>query len=69
MVAECPQVALNSRYSIGEAAKILGIDRGTLRRYADRGSRNGGINYGIRRSNGRRFFTGRDLLTFWNQQF
>lgn len=60
-----PKVTPTSRYPIGEAAKLLGCDRGTLRRYCDRGL----IKCGFRRvGQGGRFFTGSELLRFWRAQ-
>lgn len=60
-----PQVALNGRYSIGQAAALLGIHRNTLRRYND----NGYIKNGVRKAGGnRRFFLGSEILRFWRAQ-
>lgn len=56
-----PEVSLTGRYSIGEASAILGINRSTLRRYAEQGL----IKCGYRRESARKFFTGNDLIKFW----
>ncbi len=63
MVNEEPQVSPTARYSIGEAAQILGVHRNTLRRYTNAGPT--GITCNFRKSNGRRFYTGLDIVKFW----
>lgn len=63
MVNEEPQVPPTARYSIQEAAAILGIHRNTLRRLTNIGPT--GIKCQYRRSNGRRFYTGLDIVKFW----
>ncbi len=56
-----PNVPDTSRYGVTEAANILGIARSTLRLHSDAGF----IRYGIRRCNGRRVYTGRELKRYW----
>lgn len=56
-----PAVDPNGRYSTVETTKALGISRPTLRTYA----KNGLIKYGIRKSNGRKFFTGSEIIRLW----
>lgn len=56
-----PDVVPGGRYPMGEAARLLGVNRCTLREYIERGL----IKTGIRRSNGRRFIEGRELRRFW----
>ena len=63
MVNEEPQVSPTARYSIGEAAQILGVHRNTLRRHTNTGPT--GIDCSFRKSNGRRFYTGKDIVKFW----
>lgn len=62
MVNEEPKVSPTSRYSIGEAAEILGVHRNTLRRHTN-------VSDGIRcqffKSNKRKFYTGLEILRFW----
>ncbi len=64
MITDMPHVALEGRYSVTEASALLGIDRKTLRVHtlANR------IKFGIRRSNGRKFYTGRELLRYWKSE-
>ena len=63
MVNEEPQVSPTSRYSIQEAAAILGIHRNTLRRLTNIGPT--GITCQHRKSNGRKFYTGLEIVKFW----
>lgn len=62
MVNECPKVADSARFTIGKAAEVLGIHRGTLREHAEQGF----IKYGISRQNGRKFFKGSEIKRYWN---
>ena len=64
MVTEEPRVKEASRYSLEEASKLLGMHRNTLLKYANKGI----IKTGIRRSNSRRFYLGREILRFWKAQ-
>lgn len=52
------------RYSIGEAAKLLGLHRNTLLRYTNEGF----IKCGFRRDTAKKFFTGEEILKFWRAQ-
>ncbi len=63
MVNEEPKVSPSARYSIEEAAALLGIHRNTLRRHTNTGPT--GISCSFRKSNGRRFYTGLEILRFW----
>lgn len=63
MVNEQPNVSPTARFSIGEAAAILGIHRNTLRRYTNTGAL--GINCHYRKCNGRKYYTGLDIIKFW----
>ncbi|MBR0493699.1 MAG: helix-turn-helix domain-containing protein [Bacteroidales bacterium] len=56
-----PYVVMNSRYSIDETSRLLGIHRHTLRKYTNRGL----IKCGFRRVNGRKFYLGSEILRFW----
>lgn len=60
-----PTVISTGRYPIGEASKILGIDRKTLYRHTIEGV----IKCGFRRTNGRRFYTGGEILRYWRSQY
>lgn len=63
MVNEQPQVSPTARYSIQEAAAILGVHRNTLRRHTNIGPT--GITCQHRKSNGRKFYTGLEIVKFW----
>lgn len=59
-----PQVTPNGRYNIEQTCQLLGISRNTLCRYVKRGR----IRFGVRRSTGRKFYLGSDILQFWKLQ-
>jgi len=61
MTNERPNVALDGRYSINEVTAMLGINRSTLRRYTDKGL----IRCGRWRTNGRPFYTGKEIMRLW----
>lgn len=63
MVSEEPKISPTARYSIGEAASILGIHRNTLRRHTNVGPT--GIQCKYRKSNNRRYYTGLEIIRFW----
>lgn len=65
MVTTRPNISMTGRYSIGEAAELLGIHRNTMRHYA----KNGIINFSLRKQPCRKFFKGADLLRFWDSQY
>lgn len=62
MVVSCPDVADSARFTIGKAAEVLGIHRGTLREHAKQGF----IKYGINRQNKRKFFKGSEIKRYWS---
>jgi len=64
MVAIEPKVNAEGRYSLQEASDLLGVHRTTLLRWVNEGK----IRYGIRRSNSRRFYLGREILRFWRAE-
>ena len=64
MTANEPLVAPNSRYSIEETCRLLGIHRNSLKKYTDEGR----IKSGIRKSTGRRFYLGSEISKFWFNQ-
>lgn len=56
-----PQVSDSGRYSIEQAAAVLGIHRNTLRRH----TQDGFIKCSFRRTNKRRFYTGSEIKRYW----
>ena len=64
MVNELPNISDSWRGGVTDTAKVLGIARQTLRRYARIGKRNGGIDCTFGR-NGRMVFIGRGSKRFF----
>lgn len=64
MIATEPRVAETGRYSQEETSKLLGVHRSTVIRWAKEGK----IKYGIRRSNSRKFYLGREIVRCWKAQ-
>lgn len=58
-----PKVNLQGRYSSNEVCQLLGISRETLRRHVHKGT----IAVHYRVSNMRPFYTGSDIMAFWNR--
>lgn len=56
-----PQVADTGRYSITETCKLLGVTIKTIIKYTDQGD----LKCGIRKANGRKFYTGSEIRKFW----
>jgi len=61
ITATRPSVALNGRYTVTQTCSVLGIHRGTLLRYTERGI----IKPVFRRVDGRKVFIGRDIIKLW----
>lgn len=61
MVNEEPKVPDMGRYTITETCKLLGIHRNTLLRWTSAGA----IRCGIRRTNKRKFYLGREIKRCW----
>ena len=59
-----PQVAVEGRYSICQAAAALGIHRNTLLKYTEAGL----IKCGFRRESARKFYLGSEIVRFWKAQ-
>lgn len=59
-----PNVTEKGRYSAMQTSAALGIHRNTLRIYTEQGM----IKCGFRRINGRKFYTGSEILRFWRAQ-
>lgn len=56
-----PTVNVASRYSVGEAAKILGVHRNSILNYTKAGL----LKYGVRKATKKKFYTGLELIKFW----
>lgn len=64
LVTECPDISDGWKGGVGKVAEVLGLSRITISRAADKGRRNGGIDW-IPGRNGRRMFTGKEVKRFW----
>ncbi|MCH5346224.1 MAG: helix-turn-helix domain-containing protein [Muribaculaceae bacterium] len=64
MVTEMPKVQPHSRYNVTQTCRLLGIHRNSLRKYSETGR----IKFGVRKSTGRRFYQGNDIIKFWTSQ-
>ena len=62
LTGERPNVNASSRYSIGETCRLLGINRSTLHRYAQKGA----IERGLHKMTMKPYYTGLAILKFWN---
>jgi DNA-binding transcriptional MerR regulator len=56
-----PSVPLDGRYTVMQTWAALGIHRGTLQRYTERGI----IRPVYRRADGRKVYMGRDIIRLW----
>jgi predicted site-specific integrase-resolvase len=56
-----PSVALDGRYTVTQTCAALGIHRGTLQRYTERGD----IKPVFRRVDGRKVYIGKDIIRLW----
>lgn len=56
-----PNIEPAGRYTIAKTCEILGIDRTTLYRHTKKGN----IKVHFRKCNNRPFYTGLDILKFW----
>ena len=65
MTAEEPNIRTTGRYSVNQAAEVLGVHRNTIRRWTESGL----LRYGIRTATGRKFFQGSELLKIWQNQY
>lgn len=63
MSSVMPQVSKDGRYTVKETCQLLGIrSRNTLRSYVAQGL----IREGRRRSNGRPFYVGSEIIKCWS---
>lgn len=64
MIPTQPNISPSGSYGVVEAAKLLGIDRRTLRRYEERGYVAARLNKDMHRR-----YRGRDLLLLWKRYY
>ena len=60
-----PEVSDNGCYSATEVCTALNIHRNTLRNHTNDGT----IRCGIRKANGRKFYTGIEIRKFWKASY
>lgn len=63
MTCEQPNVTLNGRYSVREAAAIMGTSVRAIYKWIEGGL----LMASVRRTNGRMFIYGRELIRFWER--
>lgn len=61
MTTKEPQLNLNDRLELKAAAEVLSVSKGTVLRYTKQGL----LHAGIKKSNGRRFWLGSEIIRFW----
>ena len=64
---ECPKVSDSWRGGVSETCRLLGISANTLRKYAQLGRKNGGIEWHPNRA-GRMRFSGKEIKRFWHER-
>ena len=65
MVQRYPNLPDQGRYTIQEAADLLGVHRDTLRKHSYAGY----IKYGVKRNNMRKFYLGSEINKYWKAMF
>lgn len=63
MICTEPDVVLSGRYNQAQAAKVLGVDRHTVRRYEKLGL----ISFRMKSAVGRKVTTGADIVRLWKR--
>ena len=59
-----PMVNDTDRLNVTQAARVLGIDRSTLRRHSDEGL----IKFSVNQRTGYRKYSGREIKRYWRMQ-
>ena len=63
MTSVRPEVKMDGRYTVNETCQLLGIkSRNTLRSWVSQGL----IRQGVRKTNGRPFYLGSEILKCWS---
>ena len=65
MVTEEPNVSDTARYSVTQAAEVMGVNRRTILRHTDAGY----LKCNYRRTNQRKFYFGKELKRYWKAQY
>lgn len=61
MVADEPIVNPDSRYTIKETGRLLGMSRNTVKKYTDSGQ----LKHVVHKATGKRLYTGYAIVLFW----
>lgn len=61
MVADEPIVNPDSRYTIGQTVRLLGMSRNTVKKYTDSGQ----LKHVVHKATGKRLYTGYAIVLFW----
>ena len=64
LVTECPDIPDSWKGGVNRVAEILGLDRSTIRKAAEKGKNFGGLDWKLGK-NGRKVFTGKEVKRFW----
>lgn len=68
LTPEQPTISDSSRYSISQAADVLGVHKNTIRNWMAKGIFKP-REWGFRKANGRRYITGRALKRVWLETY
>ena len=60
-----PDVSPTGRYGVNDTARALGVCKNTVLNWLD----NGILRYQVRKSNGRRYVTGMDIIQAWHDHY
>lgn len=60
-----PAVTLTGRYNVKETCKALGISPNTLKKY----TQSLAIRVNVRKSTGRKYYIGKDIIAFWRVSY
>lgn len=64
MIKSQPQVDPKAKYELRDAAQVLEVSKSCIAKWTERGI----LRANRKRANGRRFWTGAELLRLWNSQ-
>lgn len=65
MTNTVPTIDPKARFELREAAAILDVGKASVLRWTSTGR----LRCGVKRSNGRKFWTGAELIRFWKSEF
>lgn len=61
MTTKEPKINLTDRLELKATAEVLNVSKGTVLRYTQKGL----LRAGIKKSNGRRYWLGSEIIRFW----